>query len=79
MGGGKGKEKAEGRDLSDGGKDAVEVNTKDLAVAVGNEAAFKLINAAVALAFEREDHVTAHEVGMRWKVRKAHELEGANL
>jgi hypothetical protein len=52
-------DKAQRRDFRDGGEHAVEVDTPLLRVAVGDKATLELVDAAVLIALDGEDHVAA--------------------
>jgi len=74
-----GKDKAKGGDLGNSRENMGEVNTPLLGVAISDEAAFELVDTAIPIALDGEDHVAPQNISMRRKVLKAVELEGANV
>jgi len=72
-------DQAEGGNLGNSRKHTMEVNAPFLRVAIGNKATLELLNAAITIAFDGKDHVTAQDVGRRREITKAMKLKGADL
>ena len=75
----KGEDKAQSGDLGNSGKDAGEVNAPTLGVTIGHQASFKFVDAAIAIALNGEEEMTAQDIGLRGYILKTMKFEGTNI
>ena len=76
---GQSQHEAEGRDLGDSGKNMGEVDTQFLCIAISDQPALELVDAAIAIAFDRKEHVTTHDISLRRKVALAEKFKGTKV